>query len=183
MVVTVRVVVTVTTDHKCCLMTRFCSMVLTSGLERNSFSIVITMVCLCVWRCLGSVCVSGLRVCWRLVCQLCAILPDGEDRLSVSLPTCPLLPACVGPSARGAHAHTLAKVCTHTHTHSFYLSLLHTVRMFPITKEVPSYLNSAHNVMPDNNPNQRRCDRINHKNSCLLSTLVTGWFHPAGAVH
>lgn len=66
------------------------------------------------------------------------------------------------------HMHT--HLLRYAYTHSFYLSLLHTVRLFPITNEASSHLNSTHSVMMDSNPGQRRCDYINHKSSCLLST-------------
>lgn len=103
---------------------------------------------------MGSVRVPGLCVCWRLVCQLCAVLPDGEDHLPVSLPTCPLLPACVGPIAHGAHAYTPAQVCA-------YISLLHALW---------SSL-SVHSGMPDGNPDKRRCDDINSKNLVLNNNV------------
>ncbi|CAF88903.1 unnamed protein product, partial [Tetraodon nigroviridis] len=75
----------------------------------TSCPLVITCVYVCLFRCVGSVCVSGLCVCGWLVGQLCALLPDGENGLPLPLPACPLLPARLGPCAGGARAHTPAQ--------------------------------------------------------------------------
>lgn len=74
-------------------------------------------LCVCVSSCMVSVCASRICVCWWLVCELCSLLPDGENALPVSLPARPLLPVCAKPHPAGAHTHSPAQVHIHILNH------------------------------------------------------------------
>lgn len=43
-------------------------------------------------RCMAAVGVSWGNLCWRLGCELPALLPDGENPFPVPLPACPHVP-------------------------------------------------------------------------------------------
>lgn len=58
------------------------------GFQRQCFEMVPCVSC----RCVAALGISRGHLCWRLGCELPALLPDGEDAFPVPLPACPHIP-------------------------------------------------------------------------------------------